>query len=270
MLYSVFKNPPRPSGFAPPVPTCLLLSPFCFLPWEPPFLCMLALLPVTASSPAAIIPSSVLACDLVGLCSSLSCKPLSANPQVSYRPFCLRCIMMIFNYMSITLSLPLPIQELLAQMSRSILAEMVSLIFGRLPELEEAPPSAEAHPELDAHKIRTNSLADLLGSGQEAESGPKLPGEEANLSCWPVSQSKYHNLSKMSHRCFLKPFWLLFIHRFGHQQGMTGRQVDLATLQQIPQAAQRMCRTWPTRGRFLTLVLPLLSILHLPPALRPA
>lgn len=70
--------------------------------------------------------------------------------------------------------------ELLTQMSRAILSEMVYIIFARLPELREPPSAALPDPQLDAHKIHSVSgmnLASLSEVEREEENGGDGEGE---------------------------------------------------------------------------------------------
>jgi len=73
--------------------------------------------------------------------------------------------------------------ELLTQMSRSILSEMVSVIFGRLSEMQEPSASAEHDPAFDAHAIRPVSTGDLssmvAATSTPPEGSKRQTGEEA-------------------------------------------------------------------------------------------
>uniref|UniRef100_A0A061R742 Arf guanine-nucleotide exchange factor gnom-like isoform x1 n=1 Tax=Tetraselmis sp. GSL018 TaxID=582737 RepID=A0A061R742_9CHLO len=78
--------------------------------------------------------------------------------------------------------------ELLLQISRSILSELVVVVFGRLSELQDPSPGGEQHPSFDAHKITKASSNDLAAM-QGASCADEARGREGNGSGDSVADS---------------------------------------------------------------------------------
>lgn len=90
--------------------------------------------------------------------------------------------------------------ELLTQMSRAILSEMVSIIFARLPTLQEPPSSASPDPQLDAHKIHSVSHVNLpsLETDHTMSSENMLDDAEQPLGSLNRSDPAYSGASSES------------------------------------------------------------------------